>query len=425
MLSDTLERTMSLPIPLLLFLSIATLLPLAPLRRSRVAPVITIALIVVNLFVYFTNLSPDSHLPTNSVLDNWGLKPKHPHIIALFSYMFLHGDTMHVLSNVIILGLFGRHIEEALGKVKYILLYLGSGIAAGLFYVLMTAFLKPEDNEKIMIGASGAIFGLLGMFAVRFWRTRVRLYLLFAVPGFVAIGLFTSYQILMSIFQEKEGGVAYMAHIGGFLFGSLISWPLQMKKASKREYDIEDAEAAVKGGDWELAGSYYTRLLENAPHDPGLNRARAQVFMRQDEPNTEAAMRHLRDAISGYLQKGEGIEALKTYQEALERLEELSDEKGKISLGPTLLSKLASVCEGLEQFGLAVDFLTLLCHDYPNAPETEAATLRLGRLHLTKLGQPQTSLEIFTRFMRLYPHSSLFDHARQLKQQAENNASRV
>jgi membrane associated rhomboid family serine protease len=402
-------------LPLLfLFLGIATLLPLAPLRRSIVTPIITIVITVVNLFVFFVTYGSESSV------EQGGLGPLHASVPRLFTYMFLHGDIFHLLSNTIILALFGRHIEEALGKLKYILLYFGSGIASGLFYVLMTMLVRPTDNDKFMIGASGAIFGLLGMFAVRFWRTKVRLYLIFSVPAYVALGLFVVLQVLMGLLQ-KDDGVAYMAHIGGFLFGSLIAWPLQMKQESKREYDIEDAEAATIRGDWETARQYYVTLLEQSPNDPLLHTRQARIALQQGY--NEAAARHFREAIVGLLQRNgntdgnkDGIEALHLYQEATKEL-------GNIPLGPTLLSKLASVCEGIEQFRLAVDFLALLCREFPDSPETEAAMIRLGRLHLTKLGQPTTALGILVEFLRLYPHSSLLDHARQLKTQAEKIAA--
>jgi membrane associated rhomboid family serine protease len=394
---------------LFLLWGIATLLPLAPLRRSVVTPIITVVISIVNIFVFFVTYGSESSV------EQGGLGPLHASVLRLFMYMFLHGDIFHLLSNTIILALFGRHVEEALGKVKYVLLYFGSGIASGLFYVLMTMLIRPTDNDKFMIGASGAIFGLLGMFAVRFWRTKVRLYLVFSVPAYVALGLFVVSQVLMEILQENDG-VAYMAHVGGFLFGSLISWPLQMKQESKREYDIEDAEAATVRGDWEAAQHYYTQLLEQSPSDPVLHARQARVVLRQGY--NEAATRHFREAIVLLLQRnqtGDGLEALHTYQEAMQDL-------GGISLGPTLLSKLASVCEGIEQFRLAVDFLALLCREFPDSPETEAAMIRLGRLHLTKLGQPTTALGILVEFIRLYPHSPLLDHARQLKVQAEKMA---
>ncbi|MBI2853465.1 MAG: rhomboid family intramembrane serine protease [Chloroflexi bacterium] len=145
---------------------------------------------------------------------------------TLFTSMFLHGSWGHILSNMIFLWVFGNNVEARFGHFRYLLFYLAAGLAAGLAQVLPDAsFPYP------IIGASGAIAGVLGAYFLMYpySRVRVAIFLIIVsvirIPAVYLLGFWFLLQFLGSlgsILDPSGGGVAYMAHVGGFLFGLIV-----------------------------------------------------------------------------------------------------------------------------------------------------------------------------------------------------------
>ena len=145
--------------------------------------------------------------------------------LSILTSMFLHGGLLHIAGNMLFLWVFGNNVEDRLGKIKYILFYLGSGIAA----TYAQSYVFPSSATPL-IGASGAIAGVLGAYLLMFPRARIRHLLLilvipifFDLPAAWSIGLWFLLQLLQGVGSvATETGVAYMAHVGGFLAGMLL-----------------------------------------------------------------------------------------------------------------------------------------------------------------------------------------------------------
>ncbi len=405
---------------LILVLLAAVAAPLIPVRRRAKGfdgfPAVTLALVFVNGIVFAASLY-NGEL-SEPFVRAWGMTPRHATLVTLFTHMFLHGGWLHLLGNMLGLWLFGPHVEEALGKLEYALFYIGSGIAAGLLHLLIAATLMPAAMNVPLVGASGAIFGIMGLFAVRFWRAKVRVFLLFSVPAAWAVGAFAGLQMVYALLSLGDGGksddTANWAHVGGFLFGGLLALPLRMREDSSREYTLEDAEKAVALGNDETAQAHYRRILQFTPDDADAHHALALVCTRLRQ--AEAAHHHLSEALRLYLRTGGNHRgAARAYTDALEAFE-------LFPLPPRLLQRVASACEETGQFALAQRALSELCRDYPEAREAEMSLLRLGKLHLYKLSQPQNAAGIFGEFVRIYPQSEWAGHALRLQQEAETQA---
>ena len=137
------------------------------------------------------------------------------------SSMFMHGDIMHIFGNMLFLWIFGDNIENLIGHIRYTIFYLICGVAAALSQVVL-----GPDSIIPMLGASGAISGVLGGYMLLFPTRRVRA-LIFniytTVPAYVALGLWIGYQIVVGYLTPSDtGGVAYAAHIGGFIAGLVL-----------------------------------------------------------------------------------------------------------------------------------------------------------------------------------------------------------
>jgi membrane associated rhomboid family serine protease len=146
--------------------------------------------------------------------------------LTLFSSMFMHGGFAHLGGNMLYLWIFGDNIENRLGHGRYLVFYLVTGILASLSHVFST-FFSVQNSLIPSLGASGAISGVLGGYLILFPQRKVRaifIYFLVTIPALLALGVWIAFQIIngMGIFSGKSDGVAYAAHIGGFIAGMLL-----------------------------------------------------------------------------------------------------------------------------------------------------------------------------------------------------------
>jgi len=167
---------------------------------------------------------------TGQTIEVPGLQPTPvPVYLTLITSMFMHGGIAHIFGNMLFLFIFGDNIEDRLGHLRYLLYYLVCGIIAGLSHVYATAIFASGDASTLLVpslGASGAISGVLGGYILLFPTNRVTVLLswfITQVPAFVAIGLWFVFQLISGLgvlgSGSQAGGVAYAAHIGGFIAG--------------------------------------------------------------------------------------------------------------------------------------------------------------------------------------------------------------
>src|SRR5882672_8488879 len=159
-----------------------------------------------------------------------GLQPTPiPVFLTLITSMFMHGGIAHIFGNMLFLSIFGDNIEDRLGHFRYLIFYLVCGVLAGLAHVFATAAFTGGDEASLLVpslGASGAISGVLGAYLLLFPMRRVVVlvgWFATAVPAFIAIGLWFVFQLISGLGMlgsgSQQGGVAYAAHIGGFIAG--------------------------------------------------------------------------------------------------------------------------------------------------------------------------------------------------------------
>ncbi len=141
-----------------------------------------------------------------------------PVYFNFLSSMFMHGDIMHIFGNMLFLWIFGDNLENLLGHIRFAAFYIMCGLAAAFAQIIM-----DSDSVIPMLGASGAISGVLGGYVLLFPQRKVRALIfnfLTTVPAFVAIGIWIAYQLIVGYLTPAgTGGVAYAAHIGGFIAG--------------------------------------------------------------------------------------------------------------------------------------------------------------------------------------------------------------
>jgi membrane associated rhomboid family serine protease len=196
----------------------------------RTFPVVTYGLIVLNVAVFLVELGqPD----LQAFIVQWGAVPARishgQDLLTLITSTFLHAGWWHLIGNMLFLFVFGDNVEDAFGHVRYLLFYLACGVLAGLGQVVLA-----PDAELPGVGASGAISGVLAAYLIMFGTNPVRVIIgIFpaVVPAFVMIGVWIVLQFLNGIASVADtaqtGGVAYGAHIGGFLGGLVLTFALR------------------------------------------------------------------------------------------------------------------------------------------------------------------------------------------------------
>ena len=181
-----------------------------------------------------------------------GYRPNAPQLTDLLSCMFLHGGFMHLFGNMLFLWIYGDNVERRLGAVPFLLWYLLTGVAATLTHALVFS-----SSDVPLVGASGAISGVLGFYFIWFPRNAVRmlaflppfLMQVFEIPARYVLGMYLLFDNLVPFLLAGEGGVAHGAHIGGFIVGGIAAWVMDRRGAAARPSEIAAPAAAATGPD--------------------------------------------------------------------------------------------------------------------------------------------------------------------------------
>jgi membrane associated rhomboid family serine protease len=219
-----------------------------PLDRIRFQYV-TVGLIVINCFVYFMLMWMGTPAHENAQMafavvpaeflgqvqpgfgyETGGFNVMEP--LTLVTYMFLHGNFMHLAGNMLFLWVFGDNVEDAMGHFRFLMFYLACGMFAGLVHVYALKMLPPADSQVLasqLIGASGAVSGVIAAYLMMHPNVRVWVLFLFRIPLRVSAGfalmVWIAFQVVSVYLSYQDGdanGTAYWAHIGGLLAGAIL-----------------------------------------------------------------------------------------------------------------------------------------------------------------------------------------------------------
>ena len=204
---------------------------------------ITVGLIILNVLAFLLELGQGSEGALQSFIQAWGVVPREyttghdiaptiplPFWTTLLTSMFLHGGWMHLGGNMLYLWIFGDNLEKVMGHARFLIFYLVCGIAAAITHIVFSG-----GSAVPTVGASGAISGVLGGYLILFPKNRVRVLTrggIVSVPALVVLGFWIVIQLISgygSVATTADtGGVAYLAHVGGFFAGMLLVKPMTM-----------------------------------------------------------------------------------------------------------------------------------------------------------------------------------------------------
>jgi membrane associated rhomboid family serine protease len=331
---------------------------------------------------------------------------------SLVASLFLHGGFMHLLWNMWFLLLVGFALEDLWGRVVFPIFYGLSGMAASLIHALM----YPTSAIPV-IGASGAVAGVMGAFMVRHFTTKIRyfylffwpLYGTFELPAYLALGFWFATQLAWGLASlDAPGGVAFWAHIGGFAFGAAVGLvvratgverevlapSLEAKLAYEAHPWLREALELVEAGQAEKAEGRLRALLAREPNHPEANVALGRLYLeRRAYPD---ALPFYERAIATHLGRREEDAALGLYQELL-------GEHPRPVLGERVLYQVATVEARRGEVDRAIDDFQRLATHHPASPLAPKALFQSADLEAEVRRNGPAAIAGYERLLREHP----------------------
>ncbi len=342
-------------------------------------------------------------ISSGSVYRTYGYIPAHPSLFTLFTSMFVHGGWLHLIGNMLFLWLAGASLEDRWGRVLYPILYLLSGVVATLIH----AGMAPTGALPV-IGASGAIAGLMGAFLIRLATTRIRFFYwvyffrgTFQAPAYIVLPLWLLQQFTM-VWRGQAGGVAVWAHIGGFALGiaaallirttgleaSILAPAIHKKTTWMASKGLTSALGRLDAGDEEGAIAELEALLRGMPDNI---EARTTLLAAYSQKGDHAAAgRESAKLVSAYIRARDMDGALAAAQE-----HERSYGDVPLSLRDVLF--LAAYCEKRGEHAEAAQLYQKASAAWPDESLAPRVLASYGRVMLRTFHEPAASLELLER----------------------------
>lgn len=401
-------------LPLAALLMFFMLIPIRTDRNLRAVPYVTYALLFLNIFIHLATLHY-SDLEFNQFNEHWGLTLTHPTVHGLFTHAFLHGDWSHLLSNMLILWIVGTVLEASIGNVLFLLLYFASMLAAVLLDGVFGRIFQPASLSATLIGASGAVSGVMGFAAFRHYHVRVLTFValpnIFGSPIWLPIfpipyPFWMPFWVYAVYFGGKEliigtaklhDGVAHWAHLGGMGLGLLAALLLNSLQEGQRDSALEESAKAAAG---------------NAPQQRSLEELQRQLRQNPDDPELLEAMAGLA-MMNGEAQGGRTL-----YMKAIPLFLRLNhtDHAAICYLNvqrafpDTVLPlrdqmTIASTLETMGHYHEAAQAFVRLAEEYGQQDEAQTALLRAAQIHIKNLQAAPMAARLLTQLVDQYPAS--------------------
>ncbi len=389
-------------------------LPIGTTRPCWRAPWVTYLLILLNIVVFGIQIALGERMPE-------GFVPAHPNPLMWVLATFMHGGLLHLAGNMLFLWLFATIAEDVLGPGVLLGFYFAANFGASLLHGLMGAVAAPGELEVPVIGASGAIAGIMGLASVCFMKTKVRVWYLvgllyiwrtgvaeIAAPVF--LGLWAGWEVmqglLLTAMQAQAGagigGVAHWAHVGGFAVGLAGALLLGLNRHVARTDAVEGRTvASSEFGVYEQRGDL-EQMVQKTPDDAELWHALAQA--REQSGSPEVARQAYAKSLELSLRQGNAGSAVAAWRA-------LTEEGQSPDLPVELLFPLARALDECGQKEEAFHIYHDLALDGGAGPRTETSLVRAGEIALTLPAFKAEAATFFLRLMRDFAYGAWRDLA--------------
>jgi len=381
------------------------LIPLGTTRPCWRVPYATYGLIVANVVVFVIEVfSPDA-LPE-------GFVPAHPSLFTWFISMFMHAGLMHLAGNMLFLWLFGTITEDVLGPKMFLLFYFGGDLGATALDAMMGSMASAHVLDVPRVGASGAIAGIMGLAAICFVRTKIRVWYVFSwwllywrtgvweVGAPAGLALWVGWEFVQGTLQAalgSAGGVAHWAHVGGFVFGLVGAVALSLHKKVPRGDLVSGRRELRSAYDaYEQAGELQQIVVQD-PDDGDAWAALGRSY--EMSARVDKAKEAHTKALFLFLKQRRIAEAASEYAVVAEY---------GIPADLTASQQFGLAC-ALEDAGKAREACRLFVQhaiEHPRQETAETALMRAAEIARTQLKDPEQAADCYRRLLGGYPYST-------------------
>lgn len=351
-------------------------------------------------------------------VQDYGMMPANLRLGRFIAASFVHDGFVHLAINMLLLYLFGSAMEKAMGKLEFALFYIGACLSSSLLHVaIVYAALPPEYATRSVVGASGAVAGVMGLYAVRYHRKifkldgievsalfLIMLWLLMQV-GFGVLALYSD-----DILGVRLRYVAYWSHLGGFVFGIVTALIANMALQGEREHLISEGKANNDQGNLLEAAQDYESLLKYDPDNAFANAELGRLWAIMEEEGQSAP--YYRNAVRLYIREGRE-------DKAIEATAEMKRFWPDFTLSPSERFRLATYLEEVGQVKRAISALQEIADRSPDSNEAEMSLIKIGHLQLSAMRDPAQALATLSTFLQRYPASEWRLFAGEMLQRAE------
>jgi membrane associated rhomboid family serine protease/Flp pilus assembly protein TadD len=339
------------------------------------------------------------------VFSRLGYVPEYPKPSGLIGALFLHAGWMHLIGNMYLLWLCGCSIEDVWGRPLYAVVYLTGGIGAALAHAFVT-----ENTTAHLVGASGAIAALMGVFLIRCYDTRIRFFYwvfltvfgTFFAPAWIMLLLWFLREVFYAFVFGDESSVAFMAHIGGFVYGAAVASVVKLTRVEEKliapslerktnlvlqDPGLQEAIAKIDSGDYTGAIDHLKRAGRMSPNDPDLPRLLAQTYLRVGQP-VDAAQAFRRE-LALHIRRREHELIVDTYREVL-------SAHPDATMRPNELFAVAGAHAAMGEHGEALSLYERVLALAEEGPQKIRAGLALAKFHFEE-GAVTRALEFLDR----------------------------
>jgi membrane associated rhomboid family serine protease len=353
--------------------------------------------------------------PFASTLDvqwkNWAYQPASRDLLRPLSAIFLHGGWLHLLGNLVYLAVFAPALEKSLGRLGLLLVFCGTGYVGNLVHAALTVHLHPGTAWTSVLGASGAISGLLGIFLLRYPRARLRIgYWAFlplqginrtgtaGLPVILATALWVVLQVVHYTVRGGGSGTAYGAHLGGLGAGVVLAIGLGMPRQARAERMRQRAQRELRDGQLHAAVAHLERYVRERPHEETSSLELARVLRLVHDQGR--AMGIYREVTLRRLEASDGAGAVEVYREARRGIP-------VFHLPPEAQRRIAFLLEKCGRLREAATAYADLARFHPQEPSAAHGLARAATLLLDRLGDEDAGRSALEEALAVFPDDPL------------------
>lgn len=385
-----------------------------PYKVDRVFmfPWMTVILILVNVIVYFATF-----MWLDQAVAIFGFALNARAVYTWFTSMFMHGDLIgHLLGNMYFLWLFGSVVEDAIGRWRFLGLYIVGGLVSTVFHEIVVIAFMPELIHVPLIGASGAIAAVMGIFAVRMYRNNVRVAYFMLLGFHLKYGTFKISSVwgvtlwflreVGSMFLQIAGAqssVANGAHVGGLAFGAAAAFIFGLAREANTEMLAEEAGSYAQFGASQIAADRFAELEKRDPDNPQWVLEKLRMEVAAGSTDTATVSADFRRAIELLVRAGDREKTQAVYRDfGTGSLAIAADARALVGIGGSL--------EAARLYEEAAHAYHRTVTETPDSRDAEKALFRLAHVYLAQ-GKTDSARQTWTVFEMRYPTSEWMPYA--------------